>query len=585
MLVDVEAGSAEDAVARAWAAAGRRVPDLAGVERDADVDGWTDIHRFAYRVPPASGRWLYAEARRAGSSWSVLLIEMSNAVAEKRYAQVQLVYERMPRGGRTESFAGRRANVLDDAGIAKLEAFVESVQREAAVPGVAVGVLQDGAIVFLGGFGVRRLGELAPVDADTRFMIASNTKALTTLMLAKLVDEGRIDWSTRAEDLLPSFALGDTATTAKVEVQHLVCACTGLPRQDFEWMLEFGAMTPDVAMQTLATMQPTSAFGELYQYSNPLAGAAGYIGGHVVHPELPLGEAYATAMDALVFEPLGMKSTTFDHAAAQRDNWAAPHAPRLDGTMAPAVHALNMSSRAWAPAGGGWSSARDLLSYVRLELAEGTLPDGERYIGADALTERRRARVASGPHAVYGMGLEVVTRNGVSIVHHGGDLVGYHSDMFWLPDHDVGAVVLTNGSPGWAIVEGFERKLLEVLFDGRDEAEASARAAISSHSGRITSTREAVDWPADEAVIATLAPRYFSDVLGEVRVRRDGPDVSLDFGEWRTAIATRSNTDGTMSLVGVSPGIDFIDLVVGDESGRRTLTVFDYQHTYVFRES
>ena len=159
-----------------------------------------------------------------------------------------------------------------------------------------MGIYQDGNVVFADGFGKRELSKPVKVDAQTRYMIASNTKALVTLMLARLVDAKRMDWDTPAVSLLPSFKLGDAATTSRVLVKHLICACTGMPRQDLEWLLEFQDLTPEGAMSLLGTMQPTSGFGELFQYSNPMAAAAGYIGGHVVSPDLELGIAYDRAM-------------------------------------------------------------------------------------------------------------------------------------------------------------------------------------------------------------------------------------------------------------------------------------------------
>src|ERR671922_133809 len=98
----------------------------------------------------------------------------------------------------------------------------------------------------------------------------------------------------------------------------LIYACTGLPRQDYEWLFQFEGITPDSALGTLATMQPTSGFGEMFQYSNPLAAAAGFVGGHMAYPSLEVGAAYDSAMQRLVFDPLGMQSTTFDYAAALR---------------------------------------------------------------------------------------------------------------------------------------------------------------------------------------------------------------------------------------------------------------------------
>ena len=168
----------------------------------------------------------------------------------------------LPKGTERESFAGKTAATLDAARIAKLTAFVESAQAQLKVPGVALGIIQGGKVVFAGGFGVRQVGKPAKVDADTKFAIASNTKALTTLMLAKLVDEKRLAWDTAATTLLPSFKLGDADTTSRVLVKHLICACTGMPRQDMEWLLEFGDLTPAKVMTALGRMQPTTKFGE-----------------------------------------------------------------------------------------------------------------------------------------------------------------------------------------------------------------------------------------------------------------------------------------------------------------------------------
>ena len=125
-------------------------------------------------------------------------------------------------------------------------------------------------------------------------------------MLAKLVDAGKLDWNAHVTDVYPAFKLGSADTTRQVLVKHLICACTGLPRQDYEWLLEGEKQTPESVMSTLATMQPTSGFGELFQYSNPLAAAAGFIGGQIANPGSELGAGYDKAMQSLVFDPLGM---------------------------------------------------------------------------------------------------------------------------------------------------------------------------------------------------------------------------------------------------------------------------------------
>jgi len=583
VLVDVAAKDAADAdaaVAAAWAA---YKPDakwpLKVTSPIADKDGWTQRKAYTYQTSPNEKRDVGADVRRANDTWTVALYDMAQAVGEKRGAQANLIYGKLlPRGRTRESFAGKKANTLDAARLAALRAFVDTSMKLTKVPGVSVSLYQDGHVVMAEGFGVRELGQPAKADADTRYMIASNTKAMTTLMLAKLVDQGKLAWDTPAVKALPSFKLGDARVTDQVLVKHLICACTGMPRQDLEWLLEFDGVTPEKAMAVLGTMQPTSRFGELFQYSNPLAAAAGFLGGHVTYPALELGAGYDKAMQTLVFDPLRMTSTTLDFTKAQTGDAATAHAPDVEGKPALAESRTNLSILPVRPAGGAWSSVNDVMKYVAMELAEGKLPDGTTYISREALLARRAPQVAVGPDVSYGMGLFVDTQYGTPVIHHGGDMIGFHSDMMWLPEHGVGAVILTNGDPGWLIRNVFRRKLLEVLFDGNPEADGQIAANARSFFDDLAAERKLLAVPADAREGARLAARYASPALGTIAVSRKGAATTFDFGEWSSEMASRKNPDGTISFVTIVPGFTGLEFVVGD----KTLTLRDAQHEYVF---
>jgi CubicO group peptidase (beta-lactamase class C family) len=584
-LVDVRAADADAAVAAAWAAYD---PDakwpLKVTTALPPKDGWTDIRGYEYQVSPNLRRDVSARAQRANDAWTVGIYDMSQAVGEKRLAQVVLILGRLlPKDYARESFAGKTAHDLDGARVAALGKFIEDQQAALGVPGVALGIIQRGKVVFSGGFGVRELGKPAKVDGKTLFMIASNTKAMTTLLLAKLVDDKKLTWDTPVTSLLDTFKLGDEATTRSVLVKHLICACTGLPRQDFEWLFQFEGVTPAGLLASLSTMQPTSKFGEMFQYSNPLAAAAGFVAGHVLYPKQELGAAYDRAMQRLVFGPLGMKSTTFDYARALRGNSARPHGPTIDGKPAVAAMDLNYSAIPIRPAGAAWSNADDMLKYVAMELAEGALPGGKQYIAKEPLLARRAAQVPIGKDATYGMGLMVDTTYGTPVVHHGGDLIGFHSDMMWLPEHGVGAVILTSADPGVILRTQFRRKLLEVLFDGRPEADAQTAAQGKTFYEQLAAERKLLVVPADPAESARLAAKYHSDALGDIAVRRAGTTTVFDFGEWRSEMATRKNPDGTISFITIAPGYTGFEFVVGT-GAKPTLVTRDAQHEYVFAE-
>ena len=582
VIVDVRAKDADAALAAAWAAYQKpKWPMQVATDRP-DKDGWSKRRNYTYQTSPNERRDLFAAAQLAGDVWTVVIYDMASAVGEKRGAQVALIFDKLlPKGYSRETFAGRKANRLDAARIVMLTKFIEDAQKATGVPGVSLGLVQDGKVVFSGGFGARELGKPAKVDGDTMFMIASNTKGLTTLLLAKLVDQGKVGWKTPVTQLLPQFKLGNADTTRRVLVEHLICACTGLPRQDFEWLFQFKGVTPEGALGTLATVQPTSKFGEMFQYSNLLAGAAGFTGGHVLYPQLEIGAAYDKAMQTEVFDPLGMKATTFDYARALSGNHSAAHAPDVDGKPAIAVFDLNYSIIPLRPAGAGWSTINDMLKYVSMELANGALPDGRRYISQEPLLARRDAKVPVGHDEVYGMGLMVDNTYGVPVVHHGGDMVGFHSDMMWLPEQQVGAVVLTNGDPGWLIRSEFRRKLQEVLFDGRPEADADLAAAARNFFAQIAADRKTLVVPANPQEAAKLGTRYSNAALGDLTVQRAGPKTLFDFGEWKSEVASRHNPDGTTSFVTISPGVRGFEFVVGSGT-KKTLTTRDAQHEYVF---
>jgi CubicO group peptidase (beta-lactamase class C family) len=586
VYVDVNAKDADAAVAEAWS---EYRPDLKlplkSKTPSPDKNGWQDQFTYEYQTSPNERRTVLAGAMRHGEQWTAWIYDMFQPVAEKRLAAVVLIFESLlPKGYSRESFVDRKANTLDETRIKELIAFVKKGQELLGVPGVSIGIVQNGKTVIADGFGVRELGKPEKPDANTLYIIASNTKALTTLMLGKLVDEKKLTWDTQVTTVLPQFKLGDANTTRQVLIKHLICACTGLPRQDFEWLLEFEKATAATTLETLGTMQPTSKFGEMYQYSNPLAAAAGYVGAHLLFPDKELGAAYDEAMSTLVFNPLGMKSTTFDFKQALGSNHASAHAFNIDGKTDLAVMDANYSILPVRPAGGAWSNVNDMLKYVSMELAKGNLPNGDRYISEKILIDRKIPQVSVGQHETYGMGLSVNKQYEIPVVDHGGSMIGYKSNMIWLPEHNVGAVILTNSDSGWALIGPFKRKLLELLFDGKPEADNDVAVAAKSIKEQIAAERKLLTVPPDKTEVSKLASNYSNHSLGEIKVSNSGNITNFDFGEWKSPIASRKNPDGTVSFITIVPGFNGMEFVAGNNSGKQTLTFRDAQHEYVFKE-
>jgi CubicO group peptidase (beta-lactamase class C family) len=586
-IVEVQATDADAAAAAAWKIYDPKMtrPLKLATDRPAR-NGWEQRRVYDYETSPNERAVAEAIACRAGQAWTVVLLQGSEPTFERRAAPTNLIIQSLrPKGYQRESFAGRKPHALDAERISQMKAFVESGMQQIGVPGVGFSLIDGGKVVFEGGVGVRELGKPAKIDADTLFIAASNTKALTTLLLARLVDQKKLDWEQPVTQVYPGFKLGDADTTSRVLVKHLICACTGLPRQDLEWIFEFAHATPASAMSLLGTMQPTSKFGEVFQYSNLMAAAAGFVGGSLLYPGRELGAAYDQAMQTQIFRPLGMKSTTFDFSRAQKGNWARPHGPDVDGKMARGKMDLNYAVVPVRPAGGAWTSAHDLSRYVMMELSGGRLPDGSLFVSEQSLRARQTPQILLGEDQSYGMGLMEDRTWGVTVVHHGGDLAGYHSDMIWLPEHGVGAVILTNADQGWRLRRPFLRRLLEVLFDGRPEAAGDLAASAQVMKDAIAKHRERLTVPADPSEAGKLAHRYRNAALGEVAVLRQGVAVLFDVGEWKSAVASRKNDDGTISFITIDPTLAGFEFVMAQQNGKRALITRDGQHEYFFVEA
>src|SRR5215472_14319266 len=586
-IVDSQAADAKAAVTAAWAAynPGFKRP-LKLVTPRPGRQGWDERQVFDYETSPNERAVVQAVASRAGAAWTVVLLDGSEATFEKRAAPIGIILQSLrPKGYSRESFAGRKARPLDAAHIAQMKSFVETSMQELGIPGASIALVDGGKVVFEGGFGVRELSKPERVDENTLFMAASNTKGMTTLLLSELVDEKKLRWDEPVTEAYPKFKLGDADTTKRVLVENLICACTGLPRQDLEWIFEFKNATPESSLALLGTMQPTSKFGEVFQYSNLMAAAAGYVGAHLVYPNKELGAAYDEAMQRKIFDPLGMKSTTFDMARALHGNHASPHGDDVDGKPSVANIAFDYSVMPHRPAGGVWTSAHDLIHYVQLELAQGKLPDGKQLVSAENLLARRAPQIAIGENETYGMGLMVDHTYAVPVVHHGGSMAGYKSDIMFLPESGIGAVVLTNADTGGMLLGPFMRRLLEVVFDGKPEAVGDLAGSVAAYKAGLAKRRERLVVPADPQLVSKLAKHYTSKELGDIDVLSKDGVITFDFGEWKSTVASRKNDDGTVSLITVDPTNAGFNFVVGERSGKRVLIIRDGQHEYLFTEA
>lgn len=546
-------------------------------------DGWDAIAQSMYETSGAESRAIIGVARRKGTMHYVTLVDGSNAALDRRGAQMGTVFSSFKAPGvEEESLAGRPAHALDAERAKLLDAFITDAMAHARVPGAAIAVVQGGELVHAKGYGLRDVRTKAPATAKTMFMIGSTTKSLTTLLMAKLIDEGKFGWETPVTDVLPSFALGDAAATKRVLMKHTVCACAGLPRQDMEFVFEFDKVTPEQRVSSMRGMKPTTGFGETFQYSNTMVAAGGYIAAHALEQKKPLGPAYDDAMRSRIFGPLGMKNTTLSFATAAAREHATPYAESLAGEVTALPLSYEGAVASVSPAGAAWSTAEDMAKIVALELAAGRDAKGNVFVSEANLMRRREPQIKITERESYGLGLFVENDHGLRVLHHGGNTFGFTSDMFVLPDQGVGVVFLTNAGSANALRNAVRRRVLELLFDAKEEAKKGIEFGVARRRDVRAKELAKISVQPDESWLKGLSGGYANAGLGRATVRIEQKAGVFDAGEWKSRFGQRKEEDGTIKAVLLDAPVAGLELIVGDASGAPTLTVDAGQQNYTF---
>jgi hypothetical protein len=188
------------------------------------------------------------------------------------------------------------------------------------------------------------------------------------------------------------------------------------------------------------------------------------------------------------------------------------------------------------------------------------------------------------PDEFYGMGLHIDKSAGPMVIDNFGEISGFRTAFYFLPDADVGAVLMVNADRGELMLDTFKRRLLEVLFDGRPEAGPDLANLNERMNIRARNDRATIAVPADRAEAGKLANRYSNGDLGTITVTGDGANTIFDFGLWKSEVASRVNPDRTVTFLTIRPAKDGMEFTVGEKDGKRILLTSDAQHEYLYTE-
>lgn len=412
------------------------------------------------------------------------------------------------------------ARTLTADDFADLAAYIEAAHVEFNIPGVSVAVIQNGEVVYTGGFGTLGVQDDQPVDDQTLFMIGSVTKSMTSFVAATLVDEGKLAWEQPVTEILPEFALADPTYTEQIQVRDLFNMSTGVAPQDSRLFME----NPDVPqlIADLETMPILEPYGTKYQYHNHLYAIGGFAS--AVANGTPVEQAdagYSDLLQTRLFDPLGMTASTLDfEAAIANPNHALPTTYDLTtGDLTPAGLEIEHFVVPVAPAGAVWSNAVEMGEYLAMELRQGVGPDGTPLVSAENLLRTQTPEVSIlGDSMQYCMGWLLEKYHGISLVWHNGGTTGFSSLAAFSPEAQLGVVVLTNRTGG----DNFTQSIREYVFElaySLEHTTSATHAATEAQSAATIQEQIAsiVLLPLDVEAVTPYLGEYEDGVRVELR--------------------------------------------------------------------
>ena len=336
----------------------------------------------------------------------------------------------------------------------RFDAIVELTQakmREFNVPGVAIGIFDNGVITTRG-LGVNNVEDPLPVTDHTVFPIASISKTFAATMMMRLAEQGKVDLKAPVRKYLPDFKVRDDAVSRDVTVWNLLTHSAG-----WEGQVSGPERGEDTLRNFVATVMP-----DLMQVAPPAAAwsynNAGFsVAGRVI--EAVTGTSINRAVRDLVFTPLGLAHAGTTAGEFIVNRFAAGHANRGD---APATLQRPFSPSVSVTAGGVGLCITDLMNYAKFHLGDGTAPNGDRLLSRASLEMMRTVQLhKQGTDDDIGIAWHLRNVGPLRVAAHGGTLSGHILLLEIVPEKNFAIGILTNAINGWRLIQDVEREILK----------------------------------------------------------------------------------------------------------------------------
>lgn len=315
------------------------------------------------------------------------------------------------------------------------------------MPGVGVGVVKNGKLVFVKGYGYRDYEKKTPITANTLFQIASNTKLFTATAIGLLVNEGKLDWDKPIKSFVPSIQFYNNELDNTITIRDMLSHRTGVTRHDFIWYKSDFNRTE--LFEKLKYLEPIQPLRQGFLYNNLMYAASG----HIIN--LVEGKTWESYVQEKILNPLKMNNTFFNIADMKKQSdYFVPYNEKRDTTILYKIEYISETD-GLGPAGSIISNITDLSHWLAALMNKG-IYEGKQVIPETVVNATMEPSIALHNttldqgfteilNPVYGMGRQSISYRGHQLVLHGGDLNGIHSQISYMPQDSLGIIVFVIG--------------------------------------------------------------------------------------------------------------------------------------------
>ena len=351
-------------------------------------------------------------------------------------------------------------HTIDETNLAEdISAYVENIMEKDALPGAAIALVQGDEIIFAQGYGFRDVVKRLPVTTETLFHIGSTNKSFNAMMVATLVDEGIVDWDTPVIEYYPDFELSSQQSTNSVTFRHLLTMQSGIPdtaEDDFD----IDRASSEDVFDYVQNVRLFAAPGEEFSYSNISASLAGYLAVIASGEDyLDLYSGYEQLLMERVLDPIGMDSALIRASEAQHNpNYGKSY--WLERGKAVEADPEDFDGDALAPSGALKVNVLDMAAYISTQLGHGVAPNRTRVVSEENLLQTWQPGLEN-----YAMGWDVSSYKEYDFLSHEGAFDNYLCVIGFVPDLDIGFVILTNSEEaGDGLIEKAPKFLLDLML-------------------------------------------------------------------------------------------------------------------------